>query len=487
MEIKFIVTIIIALLNIFLGIFILQKNYKNPGNLNFALMCVSGGLWAMLMAFLYFIDNNQLLIYALKGTYAFAILVPLFYLLFAYHYPYRLWNYPPWLTKAMVAVPIALAVCFISGLLNFQDFFIMFGLYFFAYVLWGLVILFKKLRSIEGIYRINLKYLIAGTMTSFIITGAVSIILPLFGNFTYAWLGPIFILIPCVVASLLIFSEFIQNLISGVNFNKFQIALCGYFMALVVFWLILNLYIKTTVGFYNYLFSFAFSLVPFLVGFLNIFIAPSWGWFKSSIGRAVFFISFGSFIWGFGSMIWSYYNFFENISAPYPSLADAGFFLAYFFWIIGIVNLFYASGASVVIRQTGRKYILVVIPTVVTAISYYLLVNIARGGGISNSINDHLKLFLDLAYPTGDVIILSVVLIIFCLPAAYLSGKNKLVIFLLLLGFFVMYFGDFAFSYNTTMGKFYNGHYEDFLFAIGLFLISLGCLGFKLEKRNDNA
>ncbi|MDP2586936.1 MAG: histidine kinase N-terminal 7TM domain-containing protein, partial [Candidatus Komeilibacteria bacterium] len=118
MTIKFIATIVIALLNIFLGIFIYKRNSQNPGNINFAAMCVSGGLWAVFMAFLYFIDSNQILNYMLKGTYAFAIFVPLFYLLFAYHYPYRLWNYPPFLIRAIIAITLILEICFLSGFLN---------------------------------------------------------------------------------------------------------------------------------------------------------------------------------------------------------------------------------------------------------------------------------------------------------------------------------------------------------------------------------
>ncbi len=220
MEIKFIATIIIALLNIFLGIYIFKRNSSNPGNRNYAGLCISGGLWAIFMALLYFINNNQFAYFFLKGTYIFAILPPLFYLLFAYHYPYRLWNYPPIIIKSILFLSVILELFFVSGLLDLQSAkwvngvleqnvffndFLLFAIYFFGYVFWGLVILIKKFRRIEGVYRIRVQYLIIATILTFIIIGIISIVLPLFNNFYYDNLGPIFILLHFAVVGYLLF------------------------------------------------------------------------------------------------------------------------------------------------------------------------------------------------------------------------------------------------------------------------------------------
>ena len=112
MDIKFYLTIVIALLNIFLGLFILRKNYKAPGNIYYCGLCISGGIWAIFMAFLYFVNSNQLLEICIKGTYAFAILPPLFYLMFAYHYPYKGWNYPKWLLKLIFTITAVMEIIF---------------------------------------------------------------------------------------------------------------------------------------------------------------------------------------------------------------------------------------------------------------------------------------------------------------------------------------------------------------------------------------
>src|SRR3990167_2932601 len=115
--------------------------------------------------------------------------------------------------------------------------------------------------------------------------------------------------------------------------NNYQKILTLYLIFLLIFWVILYFSGETT-SFWNYFYSFAFSLVPLIAGFGGLFLAKRWGFFRSAIGRAVFFISLGSFAWGSGSMIWSYYNLVENIAAPYPSLADFGFVLSLPFWIV---------------------------------------------------------------------------------------------------------------------------------------------------------
>lgn len=216
-----------------------------------------------------------------------------------------------------------------------------------------------------------------------------------------------------------------------------------------------------------------------------MFSARSWGMLGSAIGRSVFFIAAGLFTWGFGSMIWSYYNFFQKISAPYPSLADLGFILSLPFWILGIVNLSKATGAKFGLKRTGGRVILISIPIIVMVLSYYLLVVVGRGGVLTDSFNNYLKLFFDLAYPFGDVIILTFALVIFGLSLNFLGGRYRLSIFAIILGFVSMYLADFVFSYTTTTNIFYNGNWGDLIFTIALFFLTFGNLGFYLHPGRD--
>ena len=256
-----------------------------------------------------------------------------------------------------------------------------------------------------------------------------------------------------------------------------------YLGGLLIFWFLLHLSgLKT--DFWNYLYSFAFSLMPLLGGLFGIYIAKPWGFLKSFIGKAIFYISLGLFTWGAGSMVWSYYNFFQKVAAPYPSLADIGFILSLPFWTIGIVNLSYATGARVNLKHNKRRALLIFIPVIVIIVSYYLLVVVARGGIITSSFDDYLKLFFDLAYPIGDIVILSLALVVFGLSLNFLGGRYKLTIFAILIGFSLMYVADFIFSYTTTIGSFYNGDFGDLMFTLALFTITFGIFGFYSLPRN---
>lgn len=220
MEIKFIATLVIALLNIFLGIFILKKNPKNPGNVYFCGLCVSGGIWALTMAWLLVINNQAALNVDLKLTYIFGILPPFFYLMFAYHYPYKLWLY----SRKVIGLIYFLTTFFLLlvsvGWFNLEDSsvvdglvrqsaifpnFLIFAIYFFFYIIWGLIILIKKYKNIEGVFKVNLKYLIAATISTFIITGITSVIMPIFDSFSFDWLGPIFTLVHFTTVGYLLF------------------------------------------------------------------------------------------------------------------------------------------------------------------------------------------------------------------------------------------------------------------------------------------
>lgn len=259
--------------------------------------------------------------------------------------------------------------------------------------------------------------------------------------------------------------------------NRHQKILTTYLGILIVYWVILALSGLQT-SFWNYFYSFAFSLIPLIGGLVGMLLARPWGYLSSAIGKAILATSFGSFCWGAGSMIWSYYNFFFNISAPYPSLADVGFILAIPFWLIGMISLSKATGAKFGLKNMKGKIFLILASVALLVVSYYLLVIVARGGILTSSFDDLLKLFFDLAYPAGDVLILILAVAVFGLSFEYFGGIYKVSIYTLLAGFAVMYLADFIFSYTTTIETFYNGNFGDLVFTLALYLITVGVFGF---------
>ncbi len=233
----------------------------------------------------------------------------------------------------------------------------------------------------------------------------------------------------------------------------------------------------------NYWYQFAFGLIPLIGGVSGIIKSRQWGGLKSKVGQAVFFISLGITSWGVGQMFWSiYYNIISKVEVPYPSFADVGYSLSFPFLIIGIVSLSKATGARFSLNHFRGKILLFVIPVLAIIASYYMLIVVARGGAIPFG-EESLKLFFDLAYPLGDLMILTLALLIYGLSFDYLGGRYKLPIKSTLLGFVVLYLADFSFSYTTTVGTYYNGHWVDILLPTAMMLIAFGVNNFDTKEQ----
>lgn len=259
--------------------------------------------------------------------------------------------------------------------------------------------------------------------------------------------------------------------------NIYQIIFLFGYICLLIFWTLL-FSSGSKEGFYNYLYSFLFGLIPFFGGLIAMLYSKTWGGLKSAVGKAMFFIGLGLFCWGSGETIWSYYNFFEGVPAPYPSLADLGFAPSIFFYSLGTAFLSKAMGAKYGLRNKYAKIFAIIAPFAILAFSYYVLVIVARGGTLVPEGETALKFFLDIIYPLGGFIGLSLSVIISGLSFKYLGGAYKFDMISILSGLGVMFVADTVFSYTTTVGTYFNGNWGDLLLTTGLFLITFGVLGF---------
>jgi diguanylate cyclase len=271
--------------------------------------------------------------------------------------------------------------------------------------------------------------------------------------------------------------------------NSYQKVAVAFLALLYIFWL--GLFItNTTDGFYNYLYSFLFGLTPLIGGAIAIVKSNTWGGMKTALGKAVLFIGLGIFLWGCGELIWSYYNFFMNEPAPYPSIADIGFAPSIFFYGLGAVFLSKVTGAKFGLRNSAAKFFAIIGPMVILAFCYYVLVVVARGGVLVPEGDTGLKTFLDIVYPLGSFVALTVAIIVSGLSFQYLGGKYRSDILAILLGLAVMFLGDTAFSYATTVGTYYNANWGDLLLTTGTFLLTYGVLGFckysEFDKSTQN-
>jgi hypothetical protein len=137
-----------------------------------------------------------------------------------------------------------------------------------------------------------------------------------------------------------------------------------------------------------------------------------------------------------------------------------------------MIYLSHATGARFQLRSSFGKAILLLVPIITIAVSYYVLIVVARQGtlGFTESwITD----FFDLAYPVGDIVILTTVLLIYGLSFKYLGGFFKWSIIMVLTGFVLNYVGDFSFVYLTTKNTYFVADWVDLVYTSAFF-----CLGF---------
>ncbi|MEN9328186.1 MAG: hypothetical protein RI947_994 [Candidatus Parcubacteria bacterium] len=260
--------------------------------------------------------------------------------------------------------------------------------------------------------------------------------------------------------------------LNTMKLSKTTAAFAGFYVLLVLWWVFIFV-TKMQNTFQNYAFAFAYGLLPLFGGITGMMGAKKWGFFKSAVGKALVFMSLGLITWGIGEMIWSYYNFALQVEIPYPSWPDAFFIVSWPLWSIGVYFLSFATGAHFGLKTKAGKMLILVVPILAVAASYYLLITVARGGEFVLS-DEAFKAFFDLAYPIGDVVILTLASLMYGLSFKYLGGRFKWPVLIFLLGFVANYVADFSFSYTTTVGTFYNGNWVDLSFTTAMFLMVLG-------------
>jgi hypothetical protein len=245
------------------------------------------------------------------------------------------------------------------------------------------------------------------------------------------------------------------------------------FVALLVWWVSIFLRHKSDT-LENYLYSLTYGLIPLIWGIFGLRISRLWGGFKSVMGKSISFLSLGMVVWGVANLIYNgYYNIVVNIPVPYPSIADYIYVLCFPAWIIGIIYLSKASGMFLSLRKLKGKLLLLIIPLCAIAVSFYLLFIVARGGALDTAGGIE-KLIFDIAFPVGDVLILTFSLILYGLSFDYLGGHYKLPIIITLIGFGLAYITDFSYSYTTTVGTFFVANWVDLLYTVTFFFLAIG-------------
>lgn len=227
------------------------------------------------------------------------------------------------------------------------------------------------------------------------------------------------------------------------------------------------------------------ALIPIVGAFIGLSVARSWGGFKSKLGRAITFYSFGLMAWGGGVVGWLIYIYIlGDTEVPYPSPADFVYMLAQILWYAGSLTMAGIIGAQYAIK-TSTGAIKVLIGTVLAVVlSYVLLVTVARDG-VAPSGSLSLRTFFDFYYPIATALSLTLVSVVYFLSRRYLGGIYKRALIILFTGFIFQFFGDFLYTYSTLHNTYFNGHWSDILFDTAMLTLTFGLLMYDTQRINS--
>lgn len=260
-------------------------------------------------------------------------------------------------------------------------------------------------------------------------------------------------------------------------YKKCLVILSAFYGIMFFFWIFLR-FTNSVDTVENYFFGFFLGFMP-LLGFLfGSYVSVHWGFLKSKLGRAIFFVACGQLFWALGTFVFAYFNLILQQEVPYPSIADFFYLLLYVFYIAGTYNLAHATGARLSNNSKVLKLLIPVIPIIIFLLTYLFSLK----DYIVTIQNFSLEVLLDLVYPLLDSILLSFTLITLILSYRSWGGKYSLAVYFLLFGFIVEFCADSAFTATTSNDTFFVGNWVDLLFLTSNFIVALALVLMSAER-----
>lgn len=207
-------------------------------------------------------------------------------------------------------------------------------------------------------------------------------------------------------------------------------------------------------------------------GVLGLLSAKKWGGYKSLLGRTVLAFSVGLLLQSFGQTYSSYYVFSNNVEAPpYPAIGDIGFFGSVIAYIYGVILLARVSGMKVGLKQTVNKAAIFVVPFLLLLVTYAFFIR-----GHEYDWSNLTLTVLDLGYPIGQALYVSVALSLLIISRKVLGGMMRKPIMFLTFALVFQYFSDFMFLRQALAGTWYVGNINDFLYSASYLLMTLSLI-----------
>src|SRR3989441_12954475 len=178
-----------------------------------------------------------------------------------------------------------------------------------------------------------------------------------------------------------------------------------------------------------------------LAAFIAAAVCAIAGWRHQQRTRIAWaLIGASALFWGVGQAIWSYYELVVGQQVPFPSFADLGFLGAVPLAVAGVLFFPWVPSRATSLLRT-------ILDALLTAGSLFIISWATVLGTVYRSGSGGLiAQLIGLAYPAGDIVIGTIVLIL----ASRAPKENRLPFILLAGGLLANLLADSAFAYLTT-------------------------------------
>ncbi len=191
--------------------------------------------------------------------------------------------------------------------------------------------------------------------------------------------------------------------------------------------------------------------------------------------RAWRWLAIGVGAWAAGQVVWTYYEVFAGTEVPFPSLSDVGFLV---FPIAAGVGLLAWLGSQSTLAARGRD----LLDGAIIALSLLVLSWVTSlGSVVSDSSGDWLATGLSMAYPIGDVILGTLVL----MAVARGRSDERAVLVVLALGLGALALADSAYLYLVSIGSYTSADLVSSGWVFGFLLVGAAALGQRAESRHE--
>jgi len=191
--------LVVAIIDITLGLLILMRNKRNLVNLIFAALTFCLALWSCTI-FITYLPNISNLDFWSNATFWGPSLLPSLLIYFTLIFPVKQKKISKFVKVILISIPLLLIILSLLQQINTKTYdpvtiergfgYYLFSIYFFAGIFYSIIKLLYRHHKLDGIDRVRITYLLFGVVAAVIVGVIFNLILPIAGSSDFNRVGP---------------------------------------------------------------------------------------------------------------------------------------------------------------------------------------------------------------------------------------------------------------------------------------------------------